>query len=199
MAARSPWLSAEADILPAVPDSNTSLLIVLRGPSGSGKSRTATALRERYGRGLAIVRQDVVRRDILRERDKADGVNIGLIDSMARHILEQGVPCVVEGIMHAERYGAMLDALLTDHAGVAYSYYFDIPFAITVERHFTKPNHDAWTVEDMRGWYVEHDVLPGGTDRIIGPHSSEDATVERILVETGLLGVTRPVHAGFGD
>lgn len=110
-----------------MPTSNTSLLIVLRGPSGSGKSRTATALRERYGRGLAIVRQDVVRRDILRERDQVDGVNIGLIDSMARHILRAGVPCVVEGIMHAERYGAMLDALLTDHGSAAYSYYSRLP------------------------------------------------------------------------
>ena len=35
---------------------SSTLLIVLRGPSGSGKSRTATALRERFGRGLAIVR-----------------------------------------------------------------------------------------------------------------------------------------------
>ncbi|MEY9928257.1 hypothetical protein ABH926_002896 [Catenulispora sp. GP43] len=177
----------------------SSLLIVLRGPSGSGKSRTATALRERYGRGLAIVRQDVVRRDILRERDLAGAVNVGLIDSMARHILAQGVPCVVEGIMHAERYGAMLTALLADHAGAAHSYYFDIPFDVTVERHFTKPNHGDWTVEDMRGWYVEGDVLPGGVDRVIGPESTEQDTVERIVAETGLLAADRPLHPSLTD
>jgi len=174
-------------------------LIVLRGPSGSGKSRTATALRERYGRGLAIVRQDVVRRDILRERDLADAVNIGLIDSMARHILAQGVPCVVEGIMDAGRYGAMLAALLADHAGAAHSYYFDVPFDVTVERHFTKPNHADWTVDDMRDWYVEHDVLPGGVDRVIGPDSTEHDTVERILAETGLLAADRPPHPSLAD
>ncbi|MBS2540229.1 kinase [Catenulispora sp. NF23] len=176
-----------------------SLLIVLRGPSGSGKSRTATALRERYGRGLAIVRQDVVRREILRERDMADAVNIGLIDSMARHILARGVPCVVEGIMHTERYGAMLDALLADHAGAAYSYYFDIPFDVTVERHFTKPNHGDWSVEDMRGWYAAGDVLAGGTDRVIGPESTERDTIERILAETGLLDAARPLQPSLSD
>ena len=175
------------------------LLIVLRGPSGSGKSRTATALRERYGRGLAIVRQDVVRRDVLRERDMSGAVNVGLIDSMARHILAQGVPCVVEGIMHAERYSAMLSALLAEHAGAAYSYYFDIPFDVTVERHFTKPNHAEWTVEVMRGWYAAGDVLPGGVDRIIGPESSEQDTVERILAETGLLDAGRPAHPSLTD
>ncbi|MEZ0114784.1 hypothetical protein ABH920_008819 [Catenulispora sp. EB89] len=150
-------------------------LIVLRGPSGSGKSRTATALRERYGRGLAIVRQDVVRRDILRERD------------------------LVEGIMDAGRYGAMLAALLADHAGAAHSYYFDIPFDVTVERHFTKPNHADWTVDDMRDWYVEHDVLPGGVDRVIGSDSTEHDTVERILAETGLLAADRPPHPSLAD
>jgi hypothetical protein len=189
-----------------------SLLIVLRGPSGSGKSTTATALRARYGRGLAIVRQDAVRREILRERDMAGGVNVGLIDAMTRHILGQGLPCVLEGILYSEHYGAMLDALMADTAGAdahahantgtgtgAHSYYFDIPFDTTVERHYTKPNHGDFTVEDMRDWYADHDVLPGGTDRIIGPDSSRDATVDRILAETGLLAVERPDLPSFSD
>lgn len=45
------------------------LLIVIRGNSASGKSTLAAALRERYGRGLAIVAQDQLRRVILREKD----------------------------------------------------------------------------------------------------------------------------------
>lgn len=177
---------------------SSTLLIVLRGPSGSGKSRTATALRERFGRGLAIVRQDVVRRDILKERDQAGAVNVRLIDAMVRHILDEKVPCVVEGIMYADRYGDMLTTLINEHAGASYSYFFDIPFEVTVERHFTKPNCGEWSVEDMRQWYVEHDVLSGGTDQIIGPDSSEEATVDRILAETHLLEATRPPHPSLG-
>lgn len=45
-------------------------LIVLRGNSGSGKSSVAMVLREAYGRGLAWVSQDLIRRIILRERDR---------------------------------------------------------------------------------------------------------------------------------
>lgn len=36
----------------------STMLIVLRGNSASGKSTVASALRNRYGRGIAIVAQD---------------------------------------------------------------------------------------------------------------------------------------------
>ncbi|WP_182903868.1 hypothetical protein [Microbispora sp. H10830] len=39
-------------------------LIVLRGNSGSGKTSVARAVRAAYGRGLALVCQDVVRREL---------------------------------------------------------------------------------------------------------------------------------------
>ncbi|MEY9913199.1 hypothetical protein ABIA35_009466 [Catenulispora sp. MAP12-49] len=67
------------------------------------------------------------------------------------------------------------------------------------ERHLTKPNHDYWSVEDMRGWYAEGDVLPGGVDRVIGPDSAEQDTVERVLAETGLLAADRPRHLSLSD
>jgi len=44
-------------------------LAVLRGPSGSGKSSTARAVRERLGRGVARVEQDHLRRIVLRDLD----------------------------------------------------------------------------------------------------------------------------------
>lgn len=62
-------------------------LVLVRGNSGSGKSSIAQAVRDRYGRGLAIVEQDHLRRVLLRERDLPGG-NTALL----------GVPgeCVVD-------------------------------------------------------------------------------------------------------
>ena len=101
---------------------------------------------------------------------------------------------VIEGILAASRYGDMLTALDTDHAGDTYRYYFDLPFHTTVQRHWTKPNAHAFSPDDMRSWFLEGDVLPGGTDRIIGADSTLAATIERILAETDLLAAPRPVH-----
>lgn len=174
-------------------------LIILRGNSGSGKSTVAARLRAAYGRGIAVVPQDVVRRDILRERDMPGAVNIALIGLMTRHILDQGVHVVLEGILYADYYGEMLDALRRDHAGGTFGYYFDIPYEATLERHQTKPNCNDWSADDMRRWYRDRDLLPGGAERVIGPESALEETVERILTETGLLAAVRPSHPGFAE
>ena len=63
----------------------TTRLIVLRGNSASGKSSIAAEIRFRFGRGIAIVSQDYLRRTVLKERDHPGGANIGLIDLVARY------------------------------------------------------------------------------------------------------------------
>jgi chloramphenicol 3-O-phosphotransferase len=65
-------------------------LIVLRGNSASRKSSVAAGIRDRFGRGLALVGQDNLRRVVLRERDRPGAANIGLIDTVARHALDAG-------------------------------------------------------------------------------------------------------------
>jgi predicted kinase len=107
--------------------SGTTRLIVLRGNSASGKSAVAQGVRDRYGRGLAVVGQDNVRRMILRERDVPGGANIGLIDAVARYALDAGYHVVVEGILYADRYGEMLRGLREDHRGQSRFYYLDVP------------------------------------------------------------------------
>lgn len=73
-------------------------LIVLRGNSASGKSTVASALRDRYGRGIAIVGRDNLRHIVLRERDVPGGAYIGLVDTVARYALDHGYHTIIEGI-----------------------------------------------------------------------------------------------------
>ncbi|MEV6560267.1 AAA family ATPase [Nocardia sp. NPDC051756] len=59
------------------------LLVVIRGNSASGKSTVATAVQRRFGRGeCAVVAQDTVRRQMLREFDEPGAFNIRLIDAI---------------------------------------------------------------------------------------------------------------------
>ncbi|MFI5614737.1 AAA family ATPase [Amycolatopsis sp. NPDC051903] len=159
---------------------NTTLL-VLRGPSGSGKTTVAEALRSAYGRGLALVQQDLLRRHVLRELDRPGGANIGLIDLVARHALDHGFHVVLEGILHADRYGALLRRLVADHRGRTHVIYFDVPFEDTVARHASRPQARDFTPEDMRSWYVANDQLgvPGETT-LPGSFSLAD-TVQHLL------------------
>ncbi|MGW3264127.1 AAA family ATPase [Streptomyces sp. NPDC001056] len=161
-------------------------LIVLRGNSASGKSSVAAGLRERFGRGLALVGQDNLRRTVLRERDRPGAANIGLIELTARYALDAGYHVVVEGILYADRYGAMLARLRADHRGPTYGYYLDVPFTETLARHATKPIADEVGEERLREWYRARDLLPGGVETVIGAGSGLAETVDRIFEETGL-------------
>ncbi|WP_431777034.1 hypothetical protein [Streptomyces cucumeris] len=65
---------------------------MLRGNSASGKSFIAVGLRVKFGRNLAIIAQDNLRRIVLRERDRPGGANIGLTDLSARYAKEDLTP-----------------------------------------------------------------------------------------------------------
>jgi predicted kinase len=166
--------------------SSPTRLIVLRGNSASGKSSVATGLRERYGRGIALVRQDVLRREVLRERDIPGGANIGLIDLTVRHALANGFHTVLEGILYLAHYGEMLAGLLADHAGRTHCYYLDVSFEETLARHATKPIADEVTEHQLREWYRPLNLLPGGVERVVPATSPLDGTVDRVLHESGL-------------
>ncbi|MEU4300302.1 MULTISPECIES: AAA family ATPase [Kitasatospora] len=164
-------------------------LVVVRGNSASGKSSVATGIRDQFGRGLAVVAQDNLRRIVLRERDRPGGANIGLIDTVARYALDAGYHVVIEGILYADHYGEMLTRLVGDHRGVTRCYYLDIPIDETLVRHASKADPAllaAVTERELRDWYREHDVLPGGIETVIGCDSTLHDTVERIMRDTTL-------------
>ncbi|MET8571901.1 AAA family ATPase [Streptomyces sp. NPDC004783] len=113
-------------------------LVVIRGNSASGKSSVAQGLRDHYGRGIAIVGQDVIRRNVLREHDTARGASIALLGRIAREALNAGFNVVLEGILYADRYGHMITSLVRDHCGVSSCYYLDVPLETTLVRHASK-------------------------------------------------------------
>jgi predicted kinase len=164
-----------------VTGSHETRLIVVRGPSGAGKSTVARALRERMGRGTALVEQDYVRRVLLWEKDLPGAVNIGLIDTVVRHALDAGYDVVLEGILTASRYGDMLRALAGDHAGITVLGFLDVTFEEAARRHSTRPQSTQFTTVDMAAWWVPDDRLAIEEEIVIGHGSSAAQTVEKLL------------------
>jgi predicted kinase len=160
-------------------------LIVLRGNSGSGKSTVARNLRAAYGRGLAWVSQDLIRRTILREKDRPGGANIGLIDLIARYSLDQRFHVVLDGILYADRYEAMLAGLGRDHVGVSRFYYLDVSIDETLRRHTLRPESAEFSGDDMRQWYRPRDLLTEVEERVIPETSTLEETISLILAHVG--------------
>ena len=175
-------------------DSGCPRLIVIRGNSASGKSAVAAGIRDKYGRGMAIVGQDNLRRVILREHDVPGGANIGLIDQTARFALSRGYHTIVEGIFNASHYGAMLTALISDHPSRAFAYFLDVPFDETLRRHATKTGTLNYGETEMRQWYRGLDLLAGGIEQVIPAESSLEDTVSKVMADAGLK-LTCPLRA----
>jgi predicted kinase len=166
--------------------SDVTRLIVLRGNSGSGKSTVASALREACDQGVAWVSQDLIRRSILKERDRPGGVNIGLIDQVARFALDNGYHAILDGIFYADRYEPMLAGLNRDHAGLSRFYYLDVSLDETLRRHLTRPQAAEFGAREMRQWYRPRDFLASINERVIPQASTPAETVSLILAETQL-------------
>jgi predicted kinase len=174
--------------------SDQTRLIVVRGNSGSGKSTVATALREAYGRGIAWVSQDLIRRNILKEKDRPDGANIGLIDLIARYSLDNGYHVVLDGIFYADRYESMVAGLARDHLGMSRFYYLDVSLEETFRRHATRPLAAEVSPDQMRDWYRPRDLLGEIRERIIPETSTLAQTTALILADTQLLQADRPAE-----
>ena len=163
--------------------SESTRLVIVRGNSGSGKSSVALAVRSHLGRTCAVAAQDVIRRTILKERDVPGGVNIGLLSTVARYALDNGLHVIVEGILHAERYGDMLAELVADHRGRTGVYYLDVSFDESLRRHATRPQASEFGPEHMREWYSERDLLGLPGEQLVPLASSLQDTVACILAD----------------
>ncbi|KAF3470047.1 hypothetical protein GL259_00660 [Streptomyces sp. Tu 3180] len=64
-----------------------------------------------------------------------------------------------------------------------------MPLEETVARHATKPIADDVSEAQLRDWYRSRDLLPGGVETVIGADSTLAATVDRIMLDTGLAGL----------
>lgn len=169
--------------------SRESKLIVIRGNSASGKTTAAHEIRRLHGRGVTIVSQDVLRRDILQVRDEPGNPAINLIDLTARYALNQGYHVVVEGILYGQIYAGMLTALVHDFGGRSACFYYDLSFEDTVHRHAGKPSAVEYGPELMQTWYRQRDVIPALNETVFGPDIAlEDA------VRTMMEAVNLPAH-----
>ena len=162
--------------------SATSRLMVIRGSSGSGKSSLAAAVRTaRPGRTVAVVGQDVVRRDVLGTGDDADGHATGLIDLTVRYALCRGFDVIVEGILNADWYTETLLRLVHDHRGISRCYVYDLSFEETVRRHAGKPVADLFGAAEMRMWWRGCQRVDGLDEAVVTEAESLDSTVALVL------------------
>lgn len=107
------------------------------------------------------------------------------LDLSARYALDVGLHVIVEGILYAGIYGAMLAELVADHRGVTQSYRYELSFAEAARRHTSKPQAVEYGPERMREWWLDTDPLPGVAESPIGPEVSLCDATALVLHDCG--------------
>ena len=162
--------------------SPSSGLIVIRGSSGSGKSSVAAAVRaSRPDRTVAVVGQDVMRREVLGTGDDVAGHAPGLIDLTTRYALNRGFDVIVEGVLNADWYSETLLRLVEDHRGTSRCCLYDLSFEETVRRHTSKPVADSFGEAEMRKWWRGCQPVEGLDEALVTETESLNSTVTRLL------------------
>jgi len=165
--------------------SSDTRLILVRGNSASGKSSLARAIRAARPRGIAILGQDQLRREILHAQEEPGNPTVAYLDLSARYALDIGLHVIVEGILYTRIYGAMLTQLLADHRGITHCYRYDLRFHETVRRHASKPQATEYGPDTMLDWWLDADPLPGVIECSHGPEVSLIDAASRVLMDCG--------------
>src|SRR5699024_1108782 len=117
-------------------------LILLRGNSGSGKTTIARNLQSMLGNGVMRVGQDEIRRHMLNVSDRPGNLSIELIKYITLFGITHCKYVIVEGIFNKEKYGNMLQSIISSTNIKSYIYYFALPYQKTVGTHHPKTYTD---------------------------------------------------------
>ncbi|AWC30722.1 AAA family ATPase [Bacillus cytotoxicus] len=164
------------------------ILIIIRGNSGSGKSTVARQLQLLLENTL-LVPQDVVRRDMLRVKDNVGNLSVELIKQIALYGIDKMNYVIVEGILNTSKYKNMLTELI-DSFEEAHVYYYDISLKETIARHKTKPNSNDFGEAELTAWYTAKDFLDSPNEKTISETMSVDETVKMIMSDIGVISKT---------
>lgn len=156
-------------------------LVILRGNSGSGKTATAKALQAHYGRRTLLISQDMIRRDMLKEKVEPGNLSVSLTKNLAQYGYEQDLLVLIEGFYETDIYGDMLQEVRELYSPHVLSYYYDLSFEETVRRHATRAKSTDFTADDMRRWWVEKDTLGWSGEMMITDQDEFDKTLSMVI------------------
>ena len=164
------------------------ILVIIRGNCGSGKSTVAQHVRDAYGRGVALIEQDYLRRVVLREHgsDSISTIAPEFITTMTRTALNAGYHVVLEGILHTGQYGALLRAVIAEHPGPSAVFWMNVSFDETLRRHAGRPHLAHISRQTMVSWYVPDDLLNVPGEQILPEQSTIKQSVTAVLHNSGL-------------
>lgn len=129
-------------------------LIILRGPSASGKSTVAHMLKQKLEGQVVILDFDVYRGLFGRQGDYYPTA-AKMILSDARIALDGGYEVIIDGFYRVDDYPNLLDEIIGSNNSQSYMFYFDTSLHETIRRHKTRKKSKQFGETELREWYYK--------------------------------------------
>ncbi len=129
-------------------------LIIIRGPSGAGKTSVAKAIKDRSDRPTLLIEQDQFRRNFNDQGPKANVPVWEMIEGNTIIGLEHGFDVVLESILNIQKPGRreVFERIFQAHPEQNYIFYFNTTFEETLRRHNSRPQKNEFGEKEMREW-----------------------------------------------
>lgn len=159
-------------------------LIILRGPSASGKSTVASRLRDCLDNPIALLDFDIFRNTFLGKAGDYYPLASKMLMQTAATALENGYDVIIDGFYRMDSYPDLLPELLKMHPHNNSMFYFDVSLETTIQRHAIREKAHEFGEKELREWYYKHSAT-GVYDfeyRIAEDYSPEEAV--KLIVST---------------
>ena len=160
-------------------------LIIIRGPSGVGKSSVAKALLKRTTRPTVLVDLDHYRFSFVNPPNYDHDLESAMSGSDVLIGLKLGFDVIFDGNFTATVHDPFLAKLLSAHPEENYLFYLDASLNETLKRQETK-SHPRISTDKMQEVYPYASPTGHEKEVIIPQSSSLEQTVEQIAQITGI-------------
>jgi len=160
-------------------------LIIIRGPSGVGKSTVAKALMKRTKRPTVLVELDHYRFSFVNPPNHDHDLEYEMSGSDVLIGLKLGFDVIFDGNFTATAHDPFLEKLFSAHPEENYIFYLDASLNETFKRHETK-SHPRISTDKMKEVYKYASPTGHEKEVIIPERSSLEQTVEQIAQITGI-------------
>lgn len=168
-------------------DQDGTKLIIIRGPSGVGKSTVAEALMKRTKRPTVLVELDYYRFGFVNPPRRDHGLEYEMSGSDIVIGLRLGFDVVFDGNFAADAHDPFLEKLFKAHPKENYLFYLDASLPETLRRHETK-SYSRISTGKMREVYKYASPTGRKEEVVILETSSLEQSVRQIMVITGIGG-----------
>lgn len=155
-------------------------LIIIRGPSGSGKSSVSKALLKTCEKPTLLIHEDEIRFmfNNWKQPDHAASKELAVASILSG--LKSGYDVIYEGISNVKTYDKYFQQIFKKHPTENYFFYLDVSFEESLRRHETRPEKSEFGAEEMKSWQVYASPTGYEHEIIIPEHSSLEDTVTAI-------------------